>query len=172
MTYHRVSMIVAPFVLMGALAACSSPDRAVQTPGRPTASANAGFGDRAVPSASVADVVEVSEAFFRTPSRNIVCVLTKDNARCDIGKKSWRPTPKPADCGLDWGFGLYVGKTGGAGFTCTGDSLLASSKQTLEYGHALRAGDLVCDSESVAVSCSNETSGHGFTLSVQQYSFF
>jgi hypothetical protein len=172
MSYRCVSMIVASFVLMGALSACSSPDRAVQTPGRPTTSAKAGFGERTVPSASPADVVEVSEAFFRTPSRNIVCVLTKDNARCDIAKKSWRPTPKPADCDLDWGFGLYVDKTGKAGFTCTGDSLLGASKQTLEYGHALRAGDLVCDSQSAAISCSNEASGHGFTLSVQKYVFF
>jgi hypothetical protein len=170
MSSHRVSMIIASVVGCLLVGACSSPDRGAPTPQRPTASVNAGFGERTVPSISAA--VEVSEAFFRTPSRNIVCVLTEDNARCDIAKKSWQPTPKPADCGLDWGNGLYVDKTGEAGFTCAGDTVLASSKQTLEYGHALRAGDLVCDSESAAISCWNESTGRGFTLSAQQYAFF
>jgi uncharacterized protein DUF6636 len=172
-------MVVASFlgfVFVGG--GCSGPER-----GAPTPSAKVGFGDRDGPpagsvsptsagSVSPAPAVSVAEAFFRTPSRNIVCVLTQESVRCDIRNRSWRPIPKPADCGLGWGNGLYVGKTGEAGFTCAGDTVLTSSRQTLEYGHALRAGDLICDSESAGVRCSNEASGHGFTLSAQEYSFF
>jgi hypothetical protein len=44
--------------------------------------------------------------------------------------------------------------------------------RTFPYGHALRAGEFLCDSESAALRCSNRRSGHGFTLAVESYTMF
>jgi hypothetical protein len=116
-------------------------------------------------------VTEVDDAIFRTPSKNIACALTSKSVRCDILRKDWKPPPKPADCVLDWGFGVFI-ENGRANFICAGDSVIGAATTTLAYGKALRSGHLLCDSESVALRCSDETTGHGFTLAVAQYSLF
>ena len=109
---------------------------------------------------------------FLTPSKNIGCDLRAATVRCDIGHKSWTPPPKPADCRLDWGNGVYLDKTKVANFTCAGDTLLGAPAVVLAYGSAVRAGDFLCDSEVAALHCENEKTGHGFTLSVQDYNLF
>ena len=58
-----------------------------------------------------------------------------------------------------------------ATFTCAGDTVLGA-KDKLGYGKSLRAGDFMCSSDSKAMRCENVTSGHGFTLSVEQYNLF
>jgi len=113
----------------------------------------------------------VDEAIFRTPSKNIACALTSKSVRCDIVNKSWQPPPKPADCQLDWGFGVFL-ENGQAGFLCAGDTVAGAATTTLAYGNALRSGVLLCDSESVALRCVDEKTGHGFTLAVAQYTLF
>jgi len=133
-----------------------------------TPSAHAGFGGAPV-AAPVAS--EVDEAMFHTPSKNIFCSLTHSAVRCDIGQDKWKLPTKPADCELDWGNGIYL-QSGKVGFTCTGDTLLGSATRTLEYGTALRSGDVVCNSESTGLTCKDEKTGRGFTMSVARYSFF
>jgi hypothetical protein len=136
-----------------------------------SAAANAGLGaaPAVTPSANVTK--KVTEANFRTPSKNIGCYLSAESARCDIVNKSWAPPAKPAACQLDWGNGVSVDQNGPATFTCAGDTVLGA-REELAYGQSLQAGDLVCDSSSAAMRCSNVASGHGFTLSVQQYGLF
>ena len=155
--------------LAAVLAGCSgSGDGA--GPSAPPAAANAGLG--AAPAAPSVNVTKkVTEAAFRTPSQNIGCYLTAEAARCDIVKKSWDPPPKPADCELDWGNGISVYQEQEAAFTCAGDTVLGAG-DVLDYGRSLQAGEFVCDSSSAAMRCSNVSSGHGFTLSVQQYQLF
>ncbi|GAA2623046.1 hypothetical protein Adu01nite_02520 [Paractinoplanes durhamensis] len=134
----------------------------------PTPSAHAGFGG---PPTSAAVVTEVDEAMFRTPSKNIFCSLTPSQVRCDIGQKKWNLPTKPADCEFDWGNGIYIAE-GKVGFTCTGDTLLGSATETLEYGSALRSGDVLCSSGSSGLTCKDEKSGRGFTMAIARYSFF
>ena len=157
-------------ILASAMAGCSgAPDARNRATVAPSAAAEAGLGAAPTPSANVTK--KVTEANFRTPSKNIGCFLSADSARCDIVKKRWAPPAKPADCELDWGNGVAVGRDGAATFTCAGDTVLGA-REELAYGQSLRAGDFVCDSSSVAMRCSNVASGHGFTLSVQQYDLF
>jgi len=147
-----------------AVAACSSGGG-----GKPASSAlpsaHAGFGD------PVASVTSVTEAFFQTPSKNIVCDLSPSAVRCDIIHKSWSPPAKPSSCELDWGNGMYI-SAGKAGFTCAGDTLIGSAKVTLEYGYADRSGSVLCTSESSGLTCKDEKTGRGFTLAVARYSLF
>lgn len=133
-----------------------------------TASARAGFGG---PPAASPVVSEVGEIFFQTPSKNIFCSLADSKVRCDIVHKSWTPPPKPSGCELDWGNGMYI-EAGKAGVTCTGDTLIGSAKGTLEYGRAYRSGSVLCDSESMGLTCRDEQTGRGFTLAVARYSIF
>ena len=113
----------------------------------------------------------VNEATFVSPSGNIGCYLDKSGARCDIVRKDWQPPPAPADCGLDWGFGVSVDQVKEATFTCAGDTVLGG-KEKLAYGTSLRAGDFTCSSATKAMRCENTKSGHGFTLAIEQYHLF
>jgi uncharacterized protein DUF6636 len=135
---------------------------------QPTASsppsAQVGFGAR-IPE------TEVEQATFRTPSKNIVCLLNRDSVRCDIGRKSWTPPAKPTGCQLDWGHGAFI-DAGKAGVTCAGDSLLGEPARLLDYGTGLRSGDVSCESESTGLRCADERTGHGFTLAMAEYELF
>jgi hypothetical protein len=161
----RISLL-ATVAILGALTGC--------TPSQPhtSPSAAAGLGDRAFPSAAPVNVRVVDEAAFLTPSKNIGCTLSATSVRCDIGRRDWAAPPKPASCALDYGNGITIDKAETAGFSCAGDSLLGAAQPILQYGHAMQAGDFRCDSESVALRCTNQRSGHGFTLSVQSYALF
>ncbi len=159
---HRLAALL----LLGAVAGCTASGAGRGSASSPLPSAHAGLG--APPSPTV---TEVDEAIFRTPSKNIACALTSKSVRCDIIRKDWQPPPKPADCELDWGFGLFI-QNGRANIICAGDSVIGAATRTLAYGNALRSGDLLCDSESVALRCIDEKTGHGFTLAVAQYGLF
>jgi len=167
MTSRFLPLVV--LLLVGAMSACTEPDDQPGT--RLSRAASAGLGDRATPAptAAAADVREVARLAFVTPSHNIGCDLTTTTVRCDIGRKSWAPPSKPADCALGWGNGVVVDHGQAADFICAGDTLLGGASVVLAYGHAVRAGDFLCDSELVALHCENEKTGHGFTLSVQDY---
>jgi uncharacterized protein DUF6636 len=156
--------VLAALALCAALTGCD-PGGAGSAP---PPSAHAGFGGPTTGSPTVADV---DEAMFRTPSKNIFCALTRSAVRCDIAQNKWTLPTKPADCELDWGNGAYIDR-GKAGFTCTGDTLLGTATETLEYDHALRSGDVLCTSESTGLTCKDEKTGRGFTMSVARYSFF
>jgi hypothetical protein len=152
------------------MSGCTGSD--AKQPARSTPAASAGLGNRATAPATAAGVRQVDELIFLTPSRNIGCDLQPATVRCDIGRKSWTPPPRPADCPLDWGNGVYLDRTKVATLNCAGDSLLGATSVVLAYGEAVRAGDILCDSEVAALHCENEKTGHGFTLSVQDYRLF
>jgi hypothetical protein len=161
--YHAVmpSRSGALVVLVMLLAACSAPAEVTSQP-----SAASGLGDRASP--SVTRTVESIQ--FSMPSKNIGCYVDKGSARCDIVAKTWEAPAKPADCRLGWGSGLSVASAD-ASIVCAGDTVLGA-EEILGYGQAVRAGDMICESESAGVRCFNDSSGHGFTLSRQSYNIF
>ena len=147
------------------LAACTSSDPD-PSPASALPSARAGLGG---PSPSVSEVAD--EVVFRMPSKNIFCAMHPSRARCDIIHKTWKPPAKPATCELDWGNGLYIA-SGQAAITCTGDSLIGAATTTLDYGRAYRSGDVLCESEPAGVTCRDEKTGRGFTLSSARYGLF
>jgi hypothetical protein len=165
----RTSLLA--LVLVVTVSACTGTDggRAGAPSPTPTAAGNAG---PTVPSAPPAEIRDVSDAVFLTPSKNIGCHMSAFGVRCDIGHRNWTAPAKPADCELDWGNGVQLHLGDPAAVVCTGDSLLGATKDILPYGQALRAGDFRCDSEMTAMRCTNERTGHGFALSVQDYKLF
>ena len=155
--------------LLVALTACTQTDAPTPTPSvTALPSAKAGFGG---PGPAPRPARKVDEAMFRTPSENIACALTRSAVRCDIVRKTWQPPAKPADCELDWGNGLAL-SNGQATVTCAGDTLIGTSESTLQYGEALTAGTVRCDSENSGLTCQDEKTGHGFTLASARYTLF
>ena len=105
---------------------------------------------------------------FQSPSGNIGCAIVVSNAgsdaRCDVAQHSWKASPKPSSCHLDWGNGLVVGTHGRAQFVCAGDTVLHQGP-TLAYGNSIRLGKFSCASRSSGIRCVNRATGHGFNAS-------
>jgi hypothetical protein len=101
--------------------------------------------------------------FFKTPSGNIGCVISKSLARCDIRQKAWDPPPRPASCPVDWGNGLVVNRRGIGRFTCAGDTVFGG-KRVLGYRESIRRGRFRCTSYRNGMRCVNLRNDHGFKL--------
>jgi len=112
---------------------------------------------------------------FQSPTGNIGCAVTSGSlgisARCDIARRDWSPSPKPASCQLDWGQGVYVGATGRAGYVCAGDTTLDAGPH-LAYGKSITLGRLRCTSLTSGVTCTNRRDGHGFSISRERVRLF
>lgn len=108
--------------------------------------------------------------FFATPTGNIGCSVSPQGTRCDIAKRSWKPTPPPEPCELDYGNGISLG-TDGAQFTCAGDTALGAP-DVLGYGERSQRGVFFCDSAEAGVTCSNLETGAGFFISRESYRTF
>jgi hypothetical protein len=114
-------------------------------------------------------------ASFESPTGNIGCMLfAGETARCDIVHHTWVLPPRPASCPqiVDFGQGLEVGTSGSGRFVCAGDTARDPTSPKLSYGTASQIGDFLCVSRSTGMTCTNQASGHGFTLSVQQDRLF
>ena len=112
------------------------------------------------------DYVQVS-----TPSRNIGCMLSATQVRCDILAKTWAVPPKPASCEFDYGMALSLGATGPGALACVSDTV-AGSSDLIGYGTAIRFGTFECISSQSGVYCHQLRTGHGFTLAKERYSVF
>jgi hypothetical protein len=180
-TAPRTVAVVFALTLALAPAACSAggapqraaPEASSATPAPasadPSAPATATAGGTPSPGKVVEN--EVGEAHFALPSKNIACLMIENSVRCDIAEKSWTPPPKPANCPLDYGFGVFVRGDAPANILCTGDTVLGATR-ILPYGHALRMRTFVCTSLESGVGCRNDATRHGFTLSRSSYELF
>jgi uncharacterized protein DUF6636 len=101
---------------------------------------------------------------FHSPSGNIGCVMDKSGVRCDIRNHDWPTPPKPKNCELDYGGGVFVGKHHRASFICAGDTTLGSG-HALPYGQSKSLGRFRCVSLESGMRCKNRGNGHGFFLS-------
>ena len=108
--------------------------------------------------------------FFRSPSRNIGCALTKQSARCDIAERDWKPPPANEPCQVDYGNGISL-SANGAQFTCAGDTTLGAPV-VLEYGQRAQRGNFFCDSAKDGITCSDLRTGAGFFISRESYRIF
>jgi hypothetical protein len=105
---------------------------------------------------------------FRTPSGNIGCAFYQQTLRCDIGTGLRPVPPKPRGCPVDWGFGLYLERTGQAKVVCAGDTVLNRGAPVLGYGSTWRRSGFRCTSRPTGVTCFNPA-GRGFFLSKERW---
>ena len=108
---------------------------------------------------------------FDSPTQNIGCVMESHGVRCDIRDHDWKSPPKPKNCELDYGGGVFVGSRGRASYICAGDTTL-NSGPVLAYGHSAHLGLYRCVSSAAGMRCINRRNGHGFMLSRQRVRLF
>jgi hypothetical protein len=140
-----------------------------------TQSAPAGTTATQTASTPPPPIKTVSLREFRSPTGNLGCEMYAfggGGARCDIAKRAWKPGRKPASCRLDYGQGLEVNGPGRGRFTCAGDTALNPQATPLPYGEGSTVGHFTCISETNGMTCENDTTKHGFFISVQGYSLF
>ncbi len=111
-------------------------------------------------------------ARFATPSRNIACMMSADEVRCDVAQRSWQTPPKPAGCGGDYGKGAQLAGAGSGELTCAGDTMADPGLTVLAYGQGVRFGGVVCVSRETGLRCANESTGHGFRVARASYDLF
>ena len=108
---------------------------------------------------------------FISPTGNIACAIDVDLARCDIIDHDWSPPPRPPDCEFDYGQGIQIVPGEPATFVCAGDTTFGV-EDMLQYGDAITAGPLRCESAKPGITCRDAGSGHGFTLAIEAYQLF
>jgi hypothetical protein len=109
---------------------------------------------------------------FQSPSGNINCALFSyggdDSVQCEVAEHDWVAPPKEPACHLDWGSRFLLNQPAGALFACYGQNLPAPER-TLGYGSTWSVGTITCDSESVGLTCTNNSTGHYFFISRQTW---
>jgi uncharacterized protein DUF6636 len=108
---------------------------------------------------------------FISPSGNVACMIDPSWVRCDIIDNDWSPPPRPADCEFDYGQGISLAPGAPAEFVCAGDTAFGPD-EVLPYGSSIAAGVLECESAESGVTCRDVDTGHGFSISRQEYQLF
>ena len=115
--------------------------------------------------------------FFQSPSGNISCELgtfsdsgvVRATAACQVGKHDYSAPPRPADCSGGWGDSVGLTQGRRASLQCRTDTLLGSNDPVLGYGQTRSVGPITCHSEEAGMTCTDSSSGHGFSLSRDGY---
>lgn len=112
-----------------------------------------------------------SSAWFSSPSRNIGCMMTLTDVRCDTVTHRYTPPPKPAACHFAWGPSIGLGTRGRGHFLCVSDTV-AGAPKILRYGTSRIVGRFTCTSRTTGMRCVNTRNGHGFRISRSSYRLF
>jgi len=122
--------------------------------------------------ASVTPVVNEVPASgpFQSPSGNIRCTMATYSAgghtvRCEVSDHDW-VAAQPDGCQMNWGDRVGMEEGSAAVFGCYGQDMPAPT-HTLEYGQLQTLGPISCDSESVGITCTDNSTGHFFFVSRQ-----
>ncbi|WP_241385109.1 hypothetical protein [Rhodococcus sp. CH91] len=128
----------------------------------------------AIASAEPAPLVDVEyerneSYYFSSPDGAFQCGIVRLPTRTEAGCEG--PTdpipPRPDDCMVNWGQGIRVQDTGEGGFVCSGGPVYLSPdgvSPVLPPGSELSQLGYTCSTTEVDVTCSNDTTGHGFRV--------
>jgi hypothetical protein len=111
---------------------------------------------------------------FQTPSGNIMCWMTEDNAACRIVDFTYSVQQASADCtSPGWPNLFWLNEGEPPSLKCNDDppgtyhGLLTNT--TLDYGQTRSVGVMTCVSEPSGVTCTNTSTGHFFRVSRDSY---
>jgi hypothetical protein len=112
--------------------------------------------------------------YFETPSGNITCFLLSYDFHavdCVVQKRDFADPPRPSDCNLDWAPQFSLNRDSSYG-VCRGDVDGTPTHTVLAYGGTAVNGPITCTSEVTGLSCTNDKTSHGFTISRARYQLF
>ena len=144
----------------------SSPEASKATPGRSTSQ----DGN----SSQILRAPTQGAKYFKTPSGNITCFLLSYDVRsvdCVVQEQDFADPPRPADCNLDWAPQFTLGGASSYG-ACRGDVDGTPTDTVLGYGGKAVDGPITCRSEVSGLSCTNDKTSHGFTISRATYRLY
>lgn len=110
---------------------------------------------------------------FQTPSGNIYCQIQPDPdglpaVACEGGGSQAGPKP---DCAahMQWGDRFYLVQGGPVVSNCHTDTIRSNQPQApvLEYGQTKTVGTITCDSETSGLTCTDSSTGHYFSMSME-----
>ncbi|WP_330183501.1 hypothetical protein OHB26_07590 [Nocardia sp. NBC_01503] len=109
---------------------------------------------------------------FVTPSGNIGCLIGPQGATCQIREFSYVQPQRPGNCHGNYGdvFGVEPAVPGR--ITCHTDAPIDFHSRTVDYGHQVRQGNIVCTVSMRYVECVDATSGHGFRVAREFYAVY
>jgi hypothetical protein len=111
----------------------------------------------------------VSRRSFTSPTGNITCQLTRDDAACVIAEHDFPPSDRPDGCTGRWLPLLEVGRSGAARLGPCEAGVVAPSGGALPYGTTSVVGRMSCLSRLTGLVCWSGRSGHGFRLARAAY---
>ncbi|QKT13145.1 DUF6636 domain-containing protein [Rhodococcus sp. W8901] len=107
--------------------------------------------------------------FFTSPDGTFSCGIVRLPSRTEAGCEG--PTspipPRPDDCIVSWGNGIRVENVGRGGFMCSGGRVYTSgagADPVLAPGVELAQLGFTCTTTATSVTCTNDETGHGFTV--------
>ncbi|WP_338043629.1 alpha/beta fold hydrolase [Lentzea albidocapillata] len=111
--------------------------------------------------------------YFRSPSKNFSCgIITLELSAGCHGKTSPVP-PRPEHCSthISWGSGMFVNATGKTDFICTGGVIYSNGfgreDPVLPYGRSLTVLGFTCVSRQSGVTCTHQSTAHGFRIAAE-----
>lgn len=116
--------------------------------------------------------------FFTSPDGGFQCGIIKLPDRTEAGcqGKTSPVPPRPADCMVDWGRSIRVENSGQGAFMCAGGLVYTSGKEVpdavLPAGSKLSELGYTCSTTATAVTCVNDETTHGFTVSANSNKTF
>ncbi|QGF22483.1 DUF6636 domain-containing protein [Raineyella fluvialis] len=182
---RRLSGVVAVCALLlagcaqgtGSATSTASDTPATTDPATTSATPSSSTSAPAVNVRQVGAVLDVSSSDryrFASPTGNIVCQLDKDAVQCAAADRQWTPTPTGKDDCKDPNGDVALRSDGRAVVVCHGDSIgqrtdKKTSATVLDYGHAVKKGDIMCLSQTNGVTCSSNVNGASIFLSRERY---
>lgn len=108
--------------------------------------------------------------YFRTSNYDVGCDLEPTYVLCNVGRHTWQPPRKPADCLYTWGDAVEFAIGSAGSFFCGHGESYLDAKRVLPVGQALQVGLVTCRASAGGVECSSQ--GHGFYLGRSSYRVF
>jgi len=107
--------------------------------------------------------------FFSSPDGSFTCGILRLPGRTEAGCEGVTTPvpPRPDDCMVSWGNGIRVENTGRGAFMCSGGQVYTSGAGTepvLAPGTPLAELGYTCETTASSVTCTNDETGHGFTV--------
>jgi hypothetical protein len=108
---------------------------------------------------------------FTSPSGNVGRYIDPTSARCAISDRDWTPPPRVGDCEFGYGQGINLSTGEAPNFVSAGDTALGGGAP-LAYDQSVSAGSLRCGSAATGITCTDSTTGHGFSIAREKYQLF
>lgn len=107
--------------------------------------------------------------YFTTPDGAFACGIVQLPGRTEAGCEGVTDPvpPQPENCVVNWGHGMRVVDSGPGEFLCSGGPVylpVEGSAEVLPAGATLSQLGYTCATTEADVTCTNDTTGHGFTV--------